>query len=284
MIENYLDGELEFNNNHKSMPNIDDRSEKVLEMLQMHHFMSISEIAHSLDVSEMTVRRDVRKLSEKGKLRLVYGGVTSVETDEVGLSYTVNGEQSKNTEQKKAIARKAAELLEPNDVILLDSGTTIQFLAELLDPDIPYTIICYSLNSLNIVTKLPNSTVISPGGIFSQRSLMFSGAEAVAFIKKYRANKAFIAATGYEIKHGLTCGYIEDAPMKQAAMESSVESILLLDASKFGKVATCSFAVIENFDVVITDERISDEYENNIRKQCERLIIASCPGRPDVRN
>ena len=255
---------------------MDERVEKELEMLQARHFLSISEIALSLDVSEMTVRRDVKKLSDKGKLRLVYGGVTSVELDERDPLYTVKGEQDKNIEQKKAIARKAIELLEPDDVILLDSGTTIQYLAELIDPAIPYTIISYSLNSLNIVTRLPNSTVISPGGLFSQRSLMFSGPEAVAFIRKYRANKAFIAATGYEIKHGLTCGYVEDAPMKQAAMESSVESVLLLDASKFGRVATCSFAVMEDFDVVISDDRITPEYEENIRKQCGRLIVASC--------
>jgi DeoR family transcriptional regulator, deoxyribose operon repressor len=259
------------------MPNVDGRTEKELEMLQTRHFLSISEIALSLDVSEMTVRRDVKRLSEKGKLRLVYGGVTSIELDERDPLYTVNGEQGRNTEQKKAIARKAAELLEPNDVVLLDSGTTIQYLAELIDPAFSYTIICYSLNSLNIVTKLPNSTIISPGGIFSQKSLMFSGPEAVGFIRKYRANKAFIAATGYEIKHGLTCGYVEDAPMKQAAMESSVESVLLLDSSKFGKVATCSFAVMEDFDVVISDDGITAEYESNIRKQCDQLVIASCP-------
>ena len=73
--------------------------------------------------------------------------------------------------------------------------------------------------------------------------------------------------TGYEIKHGLTCGYVEECPLEQAVMESSVERILLLDSSKFGKVSTCSFAPIKDFNVVITDQRISAEYAQDIRAQ-----------------
>jgi DeoR/GlpR family transcriptional regulator of sugar metabolism len=85
---------------------------------------------------------------------------------------------------------------------------------------------------------------------------VFSGVDAVNVIRKYRANKAFFGATGYEMKHGLTCSYVEECPLKQAFMESSVERILLLDSTKFGKVSTCSFAPMKDFSVVITDQGI----------------------------
>ena len=102
---------------------------------------------------------------------------------------------------------------------------------------------------------------------------MFSGVDAVIVIRKYRANKAFFGATGYEIKHGLTCSYVEECPLKQAFMESSVERILLLDSTKFGKVSTCSFAPMKDFSVVITDQGISAEYAQDIRAQGPELLI-----------
>ena len=249
-----------------------ERLEQALKILDNRHFVSIGELAHCLDVSEMTVRRDVRKLAETGLVRLVYGGVAAPEKDDQ-KTYSIEVEQGLHTQAKQRIAQRATEFIAPGDVVFLDSGTTVQHFAQCLRPEDAYTIISYSLNTLNIVARLPQCTVIVPGGVFSSRSLVFSGVDAVNVIRKYRATKAFFGATGYEIKHGLTCSYIEEPSLKQAVMESSVERILLLDSSKFGRVSTCSFAAIKDFDVVITDQGISAEYADNIREQGPELLI-----------
>ena len=250
-----------------------ERLEQALKILDTRHFVSIGELALSLDVSEMTVRRDVRKLAETGLVRLVYGGVASPEKSDQKATYSIEVEQGLHTQAKQRIAQRATEFIAPGDVVFLDSGTTVQHFAQCLRPEDAYTIISYSLNTINIVTKLPECTVIVPGGIFSSRSLVFSGVDAVNVIRKYRANKAFFGATGYEIKHGLTCSYVEECPLKQAFMESSVERILLLDSTKFGKVSTCSFAPMKDFGVVITDKGISAEYAEDIRAQGPELLI-----------
>jgi DeoR family transcriptional regulator, deoxyribose operon repressor len=250
-----------------------ERLEQALKILDTRHFVSIGELALSLDVSEMTVRRDVRKLAETGLVRLVYGGVASPEKNDQKMNYSIEVEQELHTQAKQRIAQRATEFIAPGDVAFLDSGTTVQHFAQCLRPEDAYTIISYSLNTLNVVTKLPECTVIVPGGVFSPRSLVFSGVDAVNVIRKYRANKAFFGATGYEIKHGLTCSYVEECPLKQAVMESSVERILLLDSSKFGKVSTCSFAPMKDFSIVITDKGISPEYAQNIRAQGPELLI-----------
>lgn len=250
-----------------------ERLSQMLNTLETRHFMNMAELARAFGVSEMTVRRDARELAERGLARLVYGGVASLYKDDDKASYSAQAEQTEHTEEKQAIARLACEFVAAGDVIFLDSGTTIQQLAEYFPTDAEYTIICYSLNTLNVITKLTNCTVIAPGGVFSPRSLVFSGAEAVNVIRKYRANKAFFGATGYEIKHGLTCSYVEDAPLKQAVMESSVEKILLMDSSKFGRVSTCNFAAMGDFSTVITDKGIPEEYIQHIRALGTELLI-----------
>lgn len=250
-----------------------ERLSRTLEILDSRHFMSTGDLAGEFEVSEMTIRRDLVELATAGKVRMVYGGVASLGKDTAGDSYLANAELDRHAEEKKRIAVRAAQLISPGDVIFLDSGTTIQQLAEHLSDAESYTFICYSLNTLNVVAKRPNSTLIVPGGLFSPKSLVFSGQDAVATMRKYRANKAFIGATGYEMKHGLTCAFVEDAALKQAALESSVERILLLDASKFGKVSTCSFATMGSFEKVVTDSGIPKQYADDLQSKGTELLI-----------
>ncbi|WP_321800653.1 DeoR/GlpR family DNA-binding transcription regulator [Caballeronia sp. J97] len=256
------------------MSSKEQRSDHILDMVGSRHFMSIGDLAKALDVSEMTIRRDVRDLADAGKVRTVYGGVASLENSGGVASYNAQTERTQHAEEKRRIALAASRLLSPGDVVILDSGTTVQQLAECLPAEGSYTFICYSLNTINVLSKRDDTTVISLGGVLSPKSFTFSGPDAVQAMHRYRANKAFIGATGYELKHGLTCSYVEDCSWKQAAMKSSVERILLVDSSKFGKVSTCSFAGVEDFDTVITDAGVPDRYRFDLESKGLKVLIA----------
>jgi DeoR family deoxyribose operon repressor len=245
-----------------------------VELIGTHRFLSIKQLAQEVGVSEMTVRRDLAKLESDNLVRTVYGGVTLPRNSQNGdTKYTLSSEQNRNKHQKEAIIAKASEYIEPGDVIFLDSGTTIQMLAEQIPSEYSYTIITSSYNILEVVIKLTNSTIICPGGIFSEKPLVFYDLESANTIRRYRANKAFIGATGFELELGLTCGYLEDAPLKRAMIESSKEKILLIDSTKFGRVSTCPFASIDNFTTVITDSDIPDVYRQYIKRSGVDLII-----------
>jgi DeoR family deoxyribose operon repressor len=250
-----------------------ERIQKELDIISKRHFLTINQLAQELDVSEMTVRRDLRGLAREEKVKLVYGGVISMLGYRNHNSYTLTKEQDKNTEQKLAIVRRAIQFLEPEDVIFLDSGTTVQLFAEQIPRENTNTIICSSLNTLNILVKLPSCTVIIPGGVYSPKPVVFYDPDSTRLIRKYRANKAFIGTTGFELNLGLTCGYVEDAPLKQAMIESSKDKILLADSAKFGMVSTCLFGKIENFTMVITDAGIPEEYAHYIRSSGVELIV-----------
>jgi len=255
------------------MVRISDRRQEELSIITRQHFLTIGQLARELEVSEMTIRRDLRGLAREEKVKLVYGGVISMQGHRNQNDYTLTREQGKNIEQKLAIVKKAIQFLEPTDVIFLDSGTTIQLFAEQIPRDNSNTIICSSLNTLNVLVKLPHCTIITPGGVYSPKPVVFYDVDSTRLIRKYRANKAFIGTTGFELNLGLTCGYVEDAPLKLAFIESSKDRILLTDSGKFGMVSTCLFGKIEDFTMVITDSGISDEYAKYIRSSGVELII-----------
>jgi DeoR family deoxyribose operon repressor len=255
------------------MANINGRIETELNIISNRRFITIGQLARELKVSEMTIRRDLRNLTDKNTVKLVYGGVIPIQDNQSQNSYILTKEQNKNTEQKLAIVKQAVRFLEPRDVIFLDSGTTVQLFAEQIPLEYNNTVICASLNTLNVLTKLPSCTVISPGGVYAPKPVVFYDPDSIKLIRKYRANKAFIGTTGYEMTLGLTCGYVEDAPLKQAMIESSKDKILLADSAKFGQVSTCVFGKIEDFTMIITDSGISDEYTQHIRAAGVKLLI-----------
>jgi DeoR family deoxyribose operon repressor len=255
------------------MANIGERIQEELNIITNRHFITVSQLAQELDVSEMTIRRDLRGLAEENKVKLVYGGVISNQGLLNQNTYTLTKEQDKNTEQKLTIVKQAIQLLDPQDVIFLDSGTTMQLFAEQIPQNYSNTIICSSLNTINVLVKLPSCTVITTGGVYSPKSVVFYDSDSTKLIRKFRANKAFIGTTGFELNLGLTCGYVEDAPLKQAMIESSKDRILMTDSSKFGQVSTCLFGKIEDFTIVITDTGIPDEYARYIQNAGVRLIL-----------
>ena len=249
------------------------RQKQVVDLVQAFHFMTIKQLAQKLQVSEMTIRRDIQVLAECNLLNQVFGGVTALRPEEAERKYSIAQAKSHNMSLKLKIALKAMELIGPNEVVFFDSGTTIQTLAEQLPLDSSHTIITASFNTLEVLVKYTNCTIISAGGVYSPKPKVFYNYDSSDFLKRYRANKAFIGTTGFELNLGLTCSYMEDVPLKQAMIESSKERILLTDSTKFGKVSSFLFGKIENFTTVITDNGIPDEYARYISSNGVELII-----------
>ncbi|MGI5172714.1 DeoR/GlpR transcriptional regulator [Treponema sp. OMZ 840] len=254
------------------MKRLNERQKKELDLARNSHFLTVKQLSRLLDVSEMTIRRDVSFLAQNGYISKVYGGIVAVKPREEN-NYIVSEEMKKNKELKQKIAQKAVTLIHSNDVIFFDSGTTVQLLAEALPTDFVCTAISSSFNTLNVLAKITNSTIITPGGVLAQKPKVFYDQDSIKAIKRYRAHIAFIGATGYELEMGPTCAYIEDSPLKRAIMESSKKKVLLIDSSKFGVVSACSFAKIGDFTTVITDSGIPAEYIEQIQTNKTELII-----------
>jgi DeoR family deoxyribose operon repressor len=258
------------------MARSDYRADFILNKLSTNGFVSVKELSKKLEVSEMTIRRDLRELSKSNIVTLIPGGAILKKNppmDKDEEKYLIQAAESLMLEEKIKISRKAASLIEPNDVIVIDTGSTTENLPKFIPENMPLTIICYALNILFNVYENKNWKLVFPGGYFHNNTLMFESLEGIGIIKRIRANKAFISAAGVSEKLGVTCATDYEKETKRAVIDSSDVKILLIDSTKFGKVKISHFADLTDFDIIITDTGISKEFVNIIKNIGIKLYI-----------
>jgi DeoR family transcriptional regulator, deoxyribose operon repressor len=234
----------------------------ILNSLRSTGGASIRDLAGTLDVSEMTIRRDLDLLSSTGQVRMVHAGAIPSDREAEG---TRRGASHGLSEEKMRIGRKAASFLEPGDVVIIDSGATTEWLTRSIPADLPVTIVCFALNIALEAGRYPSRSVVLAGGVVQDETLVCQSPEGVSLVRRYRAGKAFLSAGGASDTLGVTCIDASEAELKKAAMASSRTRILLADSRKFGRVTPAWFADLRDFDAIITDNGISLEYVDIIR-------------------
>ena len=245
-----------------------ERINKIVNILKVSNVLSIHELADQLNVSEMTIRRDLTVLEEDKVIRLLHGGAVLNPNSRIESNkkkYQISSEESINLEAKIRIGQKAASLIEPDDIIIIDSGSTTEHVAKSIPQGIPLTVLCYALNILVETHNKTKCRLIFGGGYFHDNTLMFESPEGLELIRRNRANKAFISAGGVNDKLGVTCYNPYEMETKRGVIGSSLSRILLVDSSKFGKICPAYFADLDDFNVVISDTGIPDDYRNIIQ-------------------
>ena len=246
-----------------------DRLSIILKAVRETRGASIRELAGSLGVSEMTVRRDLELLASESRIRFVHAGAIPLENQSEGAAgdYSLSGAKAAGAEEKMRIGQKAASLVESGDVVIIDSGSTTEWLARSLSPDLSVTILCFSLNVLLEAGRSPLRTILCAGGALNPDTLVFQGPEGLDLVRRYRAGKAFFSAGGVSDRLGVTCTDPAEAELKKAAIASSQTRILLVDSRKFATVKPAWFAELSDFDAIITDAGISLDFVEIIRER-----------------
>jgi DeoR family deoxyribose operon repressor len=188
--------------------------------------------------------------------------------------YLLQKQKILNQKEKSLIAQKAMGLILPQETIMLDSGTTIYYLARELQAYRDLTIVAWSLNIIEELIQQPQNNMLVQGGIYHSETQMFENRQGMETIETTRASKAFISAGGFHAQLGVTCPFHYEVETKTAMIKSSMTNVLLIDSSKFGKVCTAYMADPKDFDIIITDDGIPDQYREYIERQGVELIIA----------
>ena len=252
------------------------RANKIIEILKQKNGASVKELASILGVSEMTIRRDLNILKSNNIVNNVYGATIynpSNNIKKLANPYNITEEVVKNENQKSKIGEIAAKLIEPDDVIIIDTGTTTEKLAQSISNDIKLTALLYNINILAALKLEPNINLIFSGGYFHPNTQMFESPEGISLIENTRATKVFVSASGIHEQLGVTCSNNYEVLTKRAIIASSLEKILLVDSQKFGLVKSSYFAELTEFNTIITDSGISKEWINYINNLKIRLII-----------
>ena len=226
-----------------------ERIERLEERLKETGVLHLSDAAGHLGVSEMTVRRDLASaphlFSYLGGYILPVGGERT--------TYRFDAEADTHAEAKELACRNAARLVEPDDTIFIDCGTTTPRMTEYLPTSGNLTVITYAMNVAERIMKRPNTNLVLLGGLFHASSQSFSGDEALRTVERLGIGKAFLSAGGLHAQHGATCSNFHEVPIKQAVLARAGVSYLVIDTSKLEKIKPAFFASAGQFNEVITE-------------------------------
>ena len=254
-----------------------ERKDIIVSLLKKENGLPVRIIARQLNVSHMTVRRDLEELVAEGLVRLIHGGVILSPRLNQGTSeqsYSLREAGVEHAEAKARIGRRASELVENGDTLIIDSGSTTEFLVEQLPRDMDLTVIGYALNIVTRTARMPRTRSVFAGGFLHENTLMFESPEGLALIRRHRAAKAFVSAAGVSLELGVTCLNAYERETKITVLESAAYNVLLADSSKFGAVRSDYFADIDRFDAVVTDSGLDAAIGDALKDRGLEVIIA----------
>lgn len=228
-----------------------ERLRTLAETLREQSVLRLREAATLLDVSEMTVRRDIA--ASPGTFTYLGGYIVRTSDVPNHTSYTIDEEKDHFAQAKGEASATAARIISDNETIFIDCGTTLTNLARMIPADLHLTVVCYSLNIAEILRRKSNVRMILLGGVYAPSSDSFASEESIDTLKRMGINKAFMSAGGVDEGRGVTCWNFHEVGIKQAAMASAVEKHLVIDTSKMGKVKAVRFSQLGDFDSLITE-------------------------------
>lgn len=248
------------------------RHEMIMEALIKHGSVLVSDLVTMLDVSAVTVRKDLTELEKGDKLYRSHGKAVLI--NPYINNRSVNVKEKLATDEKHAIGREAARLITRDDSIAIASGTTVHALARNIQPIHKLTVVTASLAVSNILSQHENIDIIQLGGVLRHSSLSVVGEYASDILGKCSFSKLFLGVDGIDMDFGITTTDMREATLNQKMMAAAQKTIVLADSSKFGRRGFAKIADIDAVDIIITDAGISPKMVSKIEDLGIELIIA----------
>jgi len=237
---------------------VSERRELLLKYIRENGQVTQKELAKLCpDVSDMTLRRDLAYLEERGHIIRTRGGAVATNSFSMIAEDIYSQRALQYTEEKHSIARAALQFVQPNCAIFIDSGSTMMAFTKQL-PDESYFIITAGANiALEAVRKnKPSVTLI--GGNLSRNTLSASGYHSIDVINTINIDLAFMSCSGFGLDTGFTSGSHAECELKRAVIKKARRKIMLMDSSKQDKRMPFTFAHLSDIDVLVTDSGIHD--------------------------
>jgi DeoR/GlpR family transcriptional regulator of sugar metabolism len=228
------------------------RKQLILKRLKQDGQLVAKEMSHELELSEDTIRRDLRELAQEGLLQRVHGGALPASPATVDFA----GRERLGSAEKAAIGRAAAAMVQPGQVVILDGGTTTRELARNLRPDLKATVVTHSPTIAIELVEHPAVEVILIGGRLFKHSVVAVGAAAIEAISSIRADTFFMGVTGIHPDVGLSTGDLEEAHMKRALSAAAAETIVLVSTEKLNAASRYVIAPVREAAGIIVERSI----------------------------
>ena len=246
----------------------EERYQLIQEIISERNTVSVAELARELKTSESTIRRDLTALDELGKIRKFFGGATAIKQSEGLHEDAVSVKEAVMSEEKTAIAKYAATLINDGDFVYIDAGTTTSRLVDFISNDKATYITNGITHARKLIHKGLNAYII--GGKVKNLTEAIIGAEGLNSLRNFNFTKAFMGVNGIDISCGFTTPDIEEAMIKEAAVKKSYTAFVLADRTKFRRVFPVTFAPLETC-CIITDFLADFEFtKKTVIKEVEK--------------
>ncbi|CDO04756.1 Glycerol-3-phosphate regulon repressor [Oceanobacillus picturae] len=223
----------------------------ILEKVKVNGEVNSKDLAEELNVSLMTINRDLKALSENGELELVYGGAVYKKTNLSEYPMTIKREV--NAYGKKLIGEYCKRLVKPYSSIFIETGTTTLAVAHEIFRTRNCTFYSNSLMVLSTLSKHKDISLFSVPGEYRDLSQGFLGVQTIDYIKDFQFDLVFVGTEGITLEHGVTLPDEVDAFTKKAIINQAKQVVLVADKTKFGLSHLYKAGEVKDFDIIITD-------------------------------
>lgn len=245
------------------------RQLEIMKILQIRKSCSVIELAEHLDVSDETIRRDIRQLASTGAVEKIHGGVMLPHNS---LEPPFLSRLQDQREEKLRIAKLAATLIKDGETMLVDNGSTSCYIAKELIGLRNLTIVTNSTEVARELCSRNNNRVFLAGGEIRSDDSAAYGPSAVEFAKQFTTQKAILSMGSVHATQGCLDYDLPEAEFKRAIIPQAEEVIVAVDSSKFGKPGTIKVCGLQEVDKIITDKRPPDDIIDQIG--AHKILIA----------
>lgn len=233
------------------------RYEVILKLLEERKSITVPELKEVLQISESTIRRDLTALDKAGRLVKVFGGAMAAESSYTTSELSVAQKEEVNSEEKEIIARYAASLIEAEDFVYLDAGTTTGYMIDYITQKNA----TFVTNAVSHAKRLATAgvRVLLVGGELKGTTEAVVGNQAILSILNYNFTKGFFGTNGISRKAGYSTPDYNEALVKKTAMGQSHKAYILADNAKFGNITSVTFGPFESA-VILTEQRPPEGY------------------------
>ncbi|MCC8082052.1 MAG: DeoR/GlpR family DNA-binding transcription regulator [Lachnospiraceae bacterium] len=253
------------------MDTMETRRNAIAQLIDDNGTVSFSQLKEAFpDVSEMTLRTDLKCLDEAKRILRIHGGAKSVQVL-IGTDDFLKRKSIRNISEKQTIANKAVTLIRPDTTVFLDSGSTTTTLAQHF-PNQSNLIYTTGLSCATELCSLNAPTVMLPGGMLNRYSQSVFGFSSIKELERVNFDQAFLGVTGYHASSGFSCGISDEAILKQTAIRQSEQIIVLMDSSKVDIKCSFSICSLSDVDIIISDGKLPEELLSECEKYGVRVI------------
>lgn len=249
-----------------------ERHENILSYLDKNKYASVQDLSKLMEVSLVTIRKDLTLLEMEGYLYRTHGGASK--KSRYAFEENVVKKEKINVKQKQQIAKKTLEYIKENDFIILASGTTIHYLARILDGHKNITVLTASLRAAIELSRANNINVIQLGGDLRKSSASVIGGAAEYMLREFSCTKLFLGIDGIDTKFGISTSNAAEAHLNRIMIEQADTVYVLGDSSKVNKRGFGKICGLEKVHTFITDSGIEKEDLEHLEEAGVNVIIA----------